>query len=414
MKGPHGAEVFDWNWQEAPPVTESRSELLDETLREGLQSPSVADPPLAKKIELVHLMHDLGVSAVNIGLPAAGPRAAHDFAALAREVRDSRLPVALTCAARTTVADIRPAVEVVQQVGLPIEVYAFIGASPVRLQAENWSLEHLLERIDAAVGFARREGLAVCLVTEDTTRSRPELLERLFRTALDLGVGRLCLCDTVGHATPAGVRSLFAWTRRFLQGHQAQVALDWHGHNDRGLALGNALCAVELGASRVHGTGLGIGERVGNAPLDQLLVNLQLMGRWPHDLSALVKYCETVARACGVAIPCNYPVVGRDAFRTATGVHAAAIIKAAARAGSDLADTVYSGIAAGSFGRRQEIEIGPMSGLSNVRYWLEQHGFTVNEGLARTIFDHAKSASAVLRHDELMAIVRDYSPKDRD
>lgn len=402
--------IYDWNRiKKVAPLSQKPFELLDETLRDGLQSPSVIDPPIEQKIELIHLMEALGITAADIGLPGAGPRAYSDVLALATEIRDRRMRLKATCAARTTLRDIRPVVEVSQKVGMPIEVYAFIGSSPIRLFTEGWNVETLIGHIEESVIFARKEGLDVALVTEDTTRARPNVLDPLFRRAIDLGVGRLCLCDTVGHATPDGIKNLFGWTEDLLRGMgAAHVKLDWHGHNDRGLGVTNSLHAVEFGADRVHGTGLGIGERVGNAAMDQILLNLKLLNEWDPDLSKLLLYCHAVSRACHVPIPYNYPMAGRDAFRTATGVHAAAIIKAQKKGDSYLADRVYSGVPAGMFGRHQEIEISHMSGLSNVIYWLESRRLTTDEELTQKIFRMAKASTRVLSEDEVMAVVRDH------
>lgn len=404
--------IYDWNVQKRPHRLVNKSfQLMDETLRDGIQSPSVTDPTIEDKLSIIHLMEKLGIHAANIGLPGAGARAVGDVTAIVQEMVQSNLRLHPICAARTTVKDIQPIADIVQKTGKPIEVYAFIGSSPIRLFAEGWTTDTLLTHIDEAMRFGVKEGLDMCLVTEDTTRSRPDVLFPLFRRAVDLGVARLCLCDTVGHATPDGIKNLFDWTWSILQGMgSGHIKVDWHGHNDRGLGVTNALFAIEYGADRVHGTALGIGERVGNAAMDQMLLNLKLLGEWPNDLSAMVNYCETVARACNVTIPDNYPLAGRDAFRTGTGVHAAAIIKAQKKGDHYLADRVYSGVPAGWFGRQQEIEVGHMSGLSNVTFWLESRGIAYDEALAQAIFATAKAQSRVLTESEIMAVVTAHAP----
>ncbi len=403
------AYIFDWNrLNKRAPLAPGSFELVDETLRDGLQSPSVTDPTAEEKIEILHLMESLGIAIADIGLPGAGQRASHDVAALATEIRDSKMKLRAMCAARTTVKDIEPIADIVQKTGVPIEVYAFIGSSPIRLFAEGWGVDTLLGHIEESVRFAVSHNLELCLVTEDTTRARPEVLDPLFRRAIGMGVRRLCLCDTVGHATPDGIRNLFDWTKSLVRGLGEDIALDWHGHNDRGLGVTNALIALECGATRVHGTGLGIGERVGNAPMDQILINLKLLDEWPHDLSHLLLYVQAVSRACHVPIPYNYPMAGRDAFRTGTGVHAAAVIKAHKKGDHYLADRVYSGVPAGMFGRSQEIEIGHMSGLSNVIFWLESHRIPHDDALVQAIFKKAKATNRLLSEDEIMVIVRQH------
>ena len=322
--------IHDWNQEERDFDWHScKIELDDETLRDGLQCPSVRNPEIEDKKKLVHLMVSLGVHAADIGLPGAGQRAADDTLALAKEVADNRLPLSINCAARTVIADVEPIVRISQAAGIPIEACTFIGSSPIRLYAEDWTVDRLLHATEEAVTYAVKNGLPVMFVTEDTTRADAETLRALYSTAINCGARRLCLADTVGHATPEGVRALVRFVRdEIIAPSGEDVKLDWHGHRDRGLGIANCLAAIEAGVDRVHGTALGIGERVGNAEMDVLLINLKLLGAHPHDLSRLSEYVELVSRACAVPIPVSYPVFGSDAFRTGTGVHAAAIIKA--------------------------------------------------------------------------------------
>ncbi len=395
--------IHDWNGAGALGGL-SQVELLDETLRDGIQSPSAIDPPSEVKVQLLRLLAELGVTHCDIGLPGAGPRARADVTLLARTILEEKLPIRANCAARTVIADIAPVVDVSQSVGVPLDVYTFIGSSPIRQYAEEWDLDFIVKQSTEAITFAVSHGLKCTYVTEDTTRSRPEALTTLFRAAIDAGASRLCLCDTVGHATPNGARALVAFARSVAG---PTIGLDWHGHNDRGLALANALAAGEAGATRLHGTALGIGERVGNTPLDQLLVNFQLLGLTKKPLTRLLEFVRLASKHIGQEIPVNYPLAGRDAFRTATGVHAAAIIKAQKKGDIWLADRIYSGVPAGEFGKSQEIEIGPMSGLSNVRYWLAEHGVAASDDGARAVLAVAKSAARTLTESEIRTALED-------
>ncbi len=380
--------------------------FLDETLRDGLQNPSVADPHIEAKLKLLHLMAKVGINVADIGLPGSSPRAFADVLRMCKEIADNRLPLKVACAGRTVPSDITPMVEISQRAGMAVEVYCFIGSSPIRQLAEEWDLDLIEKRSAEAIDVGVKAGLSVAYVTEDTTRSRPEVLARLFKTAIDHGASRLCLCDTVGHATPDGVRNLIDFTKAVIAGTGAKVGVDWHGHNDRGLALENALWAFEFGADRVHGTALGIGERVGNAQMELILLNLKLLGLLEdQDLTHLLEYCNVAAQAVGWAVPINYPLVGRDAFRTATGVHAAAIIKAEAKGDSWLADRIYSGVPAGMFGRRQEICVGYMSGASNVNYWLRQRKIEPSKELVEAILGKAKATNHILSDEEIQAVV---------
>lgn len=394
--------IHDWNTARAGfDWSAARVDLNDETLRDGLQSPSAIDPPLEVKKQFLHLMADLGIVAADIGLPGAGPRVVETVRALAREIVDHRLPITPNCAARTVLRDVEPIAAISQEVGIPIEAATFIGSSPIRQYTEDWTLDHMLAASEAAVTFAVREGLPVMFVTEDTTRARPDTLKALYGRAIEWGARRLCLADTVGHATPDGVRALVRFVKDEIIAPSGEaVALDWHGHRDRGMGLINCLAAIEAGVDRVHATALGVGERVGNAEMDLLIVNLHLLGTHRHEVGGLRAYCELAAAAMGVPLPVNYPVMGLDAFRTGTGVHAAAIIKARGKGDDWLADRVYSSVPAATFGARQVIEITPMSGLSNVRCWLEEHGYEDDDAAAQRLFEAAKRADRALTEEE--------------
>src|SRR5213082_2489893 len=398
--------IYDWN--KIDPVLQKPDRHIgfdDETLRDGLQSPSVCEPSIEKKIELLHLMDALDIDTADIGLPGAGGTHAAGVERLAREIADKKLRIRPNCAARTHAADIKPIAEISQRAGIAIEACTFIGSSPVRFYAEDWTLDKLLKLTEEAVTFAVKEGLPVMYVTEDTTRADPETIRALYTTAIRCGARAVCVCDTVGHSTPDGARSVVRFVKSIIEEQNERVRLDWHGHQDRGLGVINSIAAIEGGADEVHGSALGVGERVGNTPMDQLLVNLKLMGWIDNDLSRLREYCETAASACGWTIPYNYPVFGRDAFRTATGVHAAAVIKSYKKNDPALADLVYSGVPAGLFGLKQKIEIGPMSGKSNVVYWLESRDIEATDERVQRIYDHAKSARGVLSEDEVMQLV---------
>lgn len=401
--------IHDWAEQDGgtnPPTI--RPMLDDETLRDGLQSPSVTDPPTEVKIRILHLMDRLGIETADVGLPGAGPRQREAVERLCREIDREGLRIKANCAARTLMVDIQPIAEVTQKTGVPIEACVFIGSSPIRQYAEEWDLDHILRHTTEAVEFAVGEGLEVMYVTEDTIRASPEHLRVLFQAAIEAGARRLCLCDTVGTAVPRGVRNLVRWTHDLLEemGVADEVGIDWHGHRDRALDVANTLAAIEAGATRVHGTALGVGERVGNTPMEQLLVNLRLLGWRDDDLSCLPEYVETVSEAVGVPIPVNTPIVGRDAFRTATGVHAAAVIKAQRKGQAWLADRVYSGVPASWVGRTQEIEIGHMSGASNVLYYLQSRDLPADPAVVEAVMGAAKRSESLLTEEEVLEIVR--------
>jgi len=401
----HSDLIHDWN--QLPGIKQAL--LNDETLRDGLQSPSVRDPSVAQKIEILHLMESLGINALDLGLPGAGPRAVEHVEALAREIVANKMKIRANCAARTHENDIRPISEIVQRTGLNIEAATFIGSSPIRRYTEGWTEDFLLQTTEKAVKFVVSLGLDAMYVTEDTSRCDPAMIKRLYSTAINCGARSIVVCDTAGHSTPAGA---FALTRFVLdevvKPSGENIRLDWHGHNDRGLAVANSLAALAAGADCVHACALATGERVGNTQMDQMLVNLKLMGVAPwnqQDLSKLKDYCQSVARATGVPIPANYPVFGEDAFRTATGVHASAVIKALKKNDTELANSVYSGVPAHLFGLEQTIDIGPMSGKSNVIYWLERNHIQATDEIIERIYARAKSSIQTLSEAEIRECV---------
>jgi 2-isopropylmalate synthase len=398
--------IYDWNLHDGAWKPGKAIEFNDETLRDGLQSPSVTDPPIEDKISMLHYMHQLGIQSANIGLPGAGPRAKADVLALAKEIAQNKLPIFPNCAARTVEADILPIAETAEKAGMIIEAATFIGSSPIRQYAEAWNLDFLLRTVARAVSFAVKHELPVMFVTEDTIRSHPDDIRALYSTAVNCGAKRVVCCDTVGHATPSGVKALIRFVSEVVHAIDPAVKIDWHGHRDRSLSMTNTLAAIEAGADRVHGTMLGIGERVGNTPLDLVLVNCKLLGWIDNDLTALKSYGDLVSRVCEVPIPVNYPVLGRDAFCTGTGVHAAAIAKARKKGQDWLADRVYSGVPASWFGLKQKIEIGHMSGESNVIYWLNEHGYEPKRVWVEAIFNKAKTINRNLTGEEIRAIIQ--------
>ena len=399
--------IYDWNVEGEQAARPARKiEFDDETLRDGLQSPSVTDPSIEDKLRILHYMHAIGIDNADIGLPGAGPHVQQTVERLAREIVEQKLSVYPSAAGRTHENDVRPIIDISERVGIAIEADLFIGSSPIRQFAEEWELDWIIEQSAKAVRFAVEHGIPVMYVTEDTTRAKPEDIEKLYVAAIEAGAARVCIADTVGHATPWGTRNVVRFVRKIVDRVNPAVKIDWHGHEDRGLGVINCIAALEAGADRVHGSAAGIGERVGNTPMDLLMVNLKLMGWIDNDLTALPDYVKHVSRVTNVPLDDRYPVFGRDAFRTGTGVHAAAIVKAKKKGSDWLADRVYSGVPAGMFGLKQIIEVGPMCGLSNVIYWLDANGYPQQEGLAKEIFQLAKSTNRILTDDELHTCAR--------
>jgi 2-isopropylmalate synthase len=395
--------IYDWNNQDGGFTPKRPLQFDDETLRDGLQSPAVSDPSLEQKFELIELMDQIGIHTANLGLPGAGGRPRADILAMAQHIVARKLKIGANVACRTVVTDIEPVVEMTQKAGMPIEVCAFIGSSSIRQFAEDWTLQQMLTHTRQALSFAQQHQLPVMYVTEDTTRAHPETVRALYTEAIELGARRLCVCDTVGHATPTGTRAVVRFVRELADQHDVSIGVDWHGHRDRDLGIANCLAAIEAGADRVHGSALGVGERAGNAPMDLLLVNCRLEGWIGNDLTALPRYVAAAAKALEVAVPHNYPVLGSDAFETGTGVHAAAVIKAFKKGDVALADSVYSGVPAHVVGLEQKITVGPMSGKSNAAWVLEKLGLEPTEERIQKVLAAGKSSKRMLSPEQVRA-----------
>jgi 2-isopropylmalate synthase len=402
--------IYDWNQIDSASIRPAGAVLLnDETLRDGLQSPSVRDPSIEEKIRILHLMEALGINSLDLGLPGAGQHAVDDIQALAREIVQHKMRIRANCAARTLESDIRPIAEIVQRTGLKIEAATFLGSSPIRRYTEDWTDDFLLQTTEKAVKYAVSLGLDSMYVTEDTSRCDPAMVKRLYSAAINCGARAIVICDTAGHATPVGAFALVRFViDEVVKPSGEEIRVDWHGHSDRGFAVANSMAALVAGADCVHATALGIGERAGNTQMDQMLVNLKLMGVAPwtdQDLTKLKEYCQAVSNATGMPIPPNYPIVGEDAFRTATGVHAAAVIKAYKKNDIELANAVYSGVPSQLFGLEQVIDVGPMSGKSNVLFWLERHGIAPSDEIVERIYTRAKASNHTLSEAEILECV---------
>jgi 2-isopropylmalate synthase len=406
--------LYDWSRADQHDAAEVRTPagvFFDETLRDGVQAPQIGTPTIDERLQLIDHMVRSGIRCADLGFPGSGPAAAHAGLAAARHIAAQGYPLVPGYAGRTHPADVRAICDIAQRAGVAVDAYIFIGVSPIRQYVENWSVSAIAHDIRVAAGQCRREGVDFVLALEDSARCPPAVLGRVYQLAVDLGITRITLCDSVGAAVPAGTQALLGWSTRFFAHRQHPVAFEWHGHNDRGLGLINALTALEAGCARVHGTVLGIGERAGNTSIDQLIVNSRLEYAADYDLEALRAYCEFASRVLGVAIPPNYPAMGRDVFTTSAGVHASAILKARQKGDVSVMDSVYAGVPASLLGREQEVLIDGSSGASNVRYWLAVNDVNssfdgrVDSALVEHVLQKARLAGRPLTDEEIRRVI---------
>lgn len=397
-----------WDWGELEANKPRRFGLVDESPRDGLQSPSIRERPSnVEIIEHICLMDKLGIEYVNVGLPVT-PKAVNDIKFIVREMKTLGLKIKPQVACRTVLRDIEPVPGIVEETGVPIEVCTFIGSSAIRLYAENWQISDLAKLSEQAVAFCVKQGLSVKFVTEDTIRSHPDHLRILFRAALMAGTNGLIVCDTVGGATPNKVRGLINFTKTVLKAHGlfTSVTIDWHGHNDLGQGLECAFVAAECGVTNVHGTVLGIGERAGNVPMELLLVNSNYRCNASRNLDSLADYVRLGSSMTHVPIPVNYPCFGADVLTTQTGVHAAAQLKAREKGESWLEDAVYSAVPAKAIGRHHESAIGPMSGKANVIWFCHIHGCPLpSPEQMEKVLNYARETGRILPEQEVIQML---------
>lgn len=395
--------TYDWNETQTHGGTRA-VEIEDETLRDGLQGASVVEPTLPEKLELLEFTSSLGIRRANIGLPMSAQ--VDDIQGILREIDSQRLTIQPTVAVRALESDLRIVADLQDLYGVSILAGSFIGGSMLRRSVEGWSSSRVRKQLEAAFDFAQRAGVRVMFVTEDTTRTDPDDLEALYEIALERDVEQIAIADTAGTSTPAGAERVVRFVRNWLcRVGRPDVTLNWHGHNDRGLALAAALGAVRGGVDVVHATIAGVGERAGNTALDQLIVNLELSGLWNRDVGALGQYLRTAAGYLGVEIPPNYPVFGESAFRTVTGVHAAAISKALRAGNEAAADAVYSGVEASRYHESQRVAVGRLSGRSNVIQWLHEREIAPRPELVEEILAVARRSRRALRDSEIELLV---------
>lgn len=392
------ALVYDWNMTDADAPLARGVRVIDETLYEAVHAAS-ALPDAGAISELLRCMPAIGIS--EVGLGALSASTLPEIVRRARLIAEERLPLAPACVVDAVSTEVDRVAHVLDASGGRLTVTLLVQASSLQQRALGQAPDRALADLEGALEAAARCGADSALLLHDAGRAHPAPLRRIVNAALGHGVERVCLWDSAGRTSPRGAGRLVAFMRRVAAERDALIQVGWFGRNDRDLALASALEARRRGADALHATALGLGHGAGCVPIDLLLANLLLLEVIDSDLSALKQYCDLAARAFGFSIPASYPVFGGDAFRTATGVHAAAIIKARDKGDHWLADRVYSSVPAGLFGLHQIIDVGPMSGESNAVAWLRHHGFTPQPELVKRIIARAKASKATLTAEEM-------------
>ncbi|MDE7432358.1 MAG: LeuA family protein [Lachnospiraceae bacterium] len=394
--------IYEWN---DDCFFDRRIKVHDETLREGIQNLGT-DITLKEKKAYIDSISRLPVASICLGYPASSKKIYDEIDLLIPYIQAKKSNISISCAARTTIGDIEPIARLSQKYGCNIKVNAFIGTSQIRQYIEQWDIRHICSLVREAVNYANLNGIETCIITEDSTRTSPEILKTVYLTAIESGCKNICFCDTVGYADCTGIKKLFKFVHKEIIKNNDQILIEWHGHNDRGMALENALIAALIGANMIHTTSFGIGERCGNTPLELFLLNLAVMGdiRMSDSLKMITDHCRKISELFNWQIPNNYPVWGENSFSTVSGIHAAAIYKALDMEGN-LGEKVYSFIEPSILGRHQEIKINYMSGKSNILYWMKKNMIKPDDKLVEDILKKAKTSTTPLSDETIWAII---------
>lgn len=397
--------LYDWNNHDIQNRVSKKIEINDETLRDGLQAVSFSSFSLEQMYQFIEDANKLQITTINLGMPGAGDLSFNRVRMLAKYISERKLNIKMNVACLAKIEDVQLVEKIMDEIGQQIEICIFIGASSIRRFVEDWTLNDVISKLEPAVKRAVKTKSPVMLVTEDTSRTSPEDLELIYKSFANNGINRICVCDTVGYNTTYGVSQLIKFVKNTIEKTGCNIKIDYHGHNDRGLALSNALTAIDCGVDRIHATALGIGERCGNCSMEQLLINMKLNGYYNGDLLLLNDYISLISKANKIEIPETYPGFGKNAFRTQSGIHSAAIIKAKKKGLYDIANTIYSSVPAELIGRVQEIELGPMSGKSNVCYILDKYNIEKTDKNISFLLEKAKSSNHVFSSQEIESII---------
>lgn len=377
--------------------------LVDTTLRDGIQAPGIEQPSLEQKLAIIDFDARIGIEVVDVCLPGIGGSCYKEGVECARYIAKNHPHMEIVVLARTTQSDVDATLRFSEEAGVPLSVVLFRGSSDLRLLAEGWDEQQIIDDMYDYTRLLVSGGQKVVCSTEDTTRTRPDFLEKIFLAGKDGGAKEFCIADTVGYTDPFSVENQSRWVREKLG--SACLGLHFHGHNDIGMAVANSLAALKGGADKIHVTWRGVGERAGNTPLEAFLGVLYTFGIEKYDLSMLVGGSQMVSEIFNRPIPVDSPLIGDAVYTTSTGIHAAGIHKAEQRGQKYLADIVYSAVPPSILGRKHTINIGPLSGRHNVERVLEKLEIPVTEKLVKALLKAAKLLNRDLSSKEIGTII---------
>ena len=391
------------DWNEKKTFKNKSIVIEDDTLRDGLQSALLRIPNYFEKKELVTLAHASRIKYVMLGFPGASEDAYHECRLLVQFIRDMQWPLVPRLLGRANQSDMAAICRLQEETGVPLQADFFINICALRLKVEGWNLATITQMIHQASEQLDRHGVSYSISLEDATRSDTSIIEKMLCTIVNTKAIAIVLCDTVGACLPSGVANLLRFVKKTIAAHNSHIFQWWHGHNDRGLALANALCALDHGIDGISGTFLGIGERSGNICIEQIMLHLNQYYGSAYCLDSARQYCSLLSRYTEYTMPINQPLFGNQSFTTTAGTHIRALEKAK-RFGTGAHDLLYSSVAAHDLGRQQQIMLGPMSGRSAVKSVLEQIGESYDEKKISTLFNYFKKIQKPITVQEFIDI----------
>ena len=395
--------LYSWNALNRANISNVK---IEDDIRDALQSVRTVQPLLSERKALLDLSAKVGIQYSFLGFPAASQNETNLVTALVKHIADEKIPIEPVLMARALENDVKRIIEIQNETSYAVAADIFINTSALRLKIEGWTLDTIINKIKKSHHLSVNNNLKYRISLEDSARTAPDSIEILIKEIINLGIKTIVLCDTVGDCLPSGASNLTSFVMDIISKENVDVEIGWHGHNDKGLSLANALASVEAGATIISGTFTGIGERTGNIPLEQIIYILSQNGNQLYDLKYLKPLCDMLSATTKTKIPYSLPIIGKDAFSTSTGTHVAAIYKAK-EFGQSFEDLMYSGVAASDLERRQTLLIGPNSGRSAIIAALEEIQIVATENTVTSILDYCKKQNHCLENSaELLEVIR--------
>lgn len=402
--------IHDWDHEGSEKLRKSCFRLLDTTLRDGRQKPESKQPSVEEQKAIIDFDAKVGVDAIDICMPGVRGKYYREGVECAQYISRNHPNIEIVVLARTIEDDVAATIDFSKDAGVRLSVILFRGSSDLRLLAEDWNEDQIVEDMHRFSKILTCAGQKVISATEDTTRTRPEFLKSIFEAGITGGASELCVADTVGYADPTGTQRQMEWIRQNISGAN-DLPIHFHGHDDTRNSVANSIAAIKSAPNTiVHATWLGVGERAGNTPMEGLLSDLERRGIDKYDISHVVPAAKLTSHAFNTPIPVNHPLVGEIVFTNMSGIHAAGIFKAEQKGMEDIAGVVYSAVSPHRVNREHKFNIGVLSGrynvIANIERINKQHGLNIvySDELAKELVRQANIQNADLSDEQIIRV----------